>query len=114
MPLSPHRDVTDDQMEACRRLGYPPPPIGSEQHKPGVFDFRHPGENPRPDAPASFRWRFDGGHLTNFVVYGWRPRAPDVNGGRRKKKPVPTLEYGILPSDRRYEETMKLIEDREV
>lgn len=116
MPLAPHREVTDEQLEACRRAERPAPPLGSEHwSRDGydVFDFRHPGEEPAPTAPTSFRWRFIGSGLVGFFAYGWQDCAPSTQKGRRTKKPVkPVRRYAIFMDDRRDIEARKLLEDR--
>lgn len=114
MPLAPHRELTDDQLEACRAAEWPAPPLGSELWRRDgfdVFDFRHPGEQVGPDAPVSFRWRFKDRALVGFFAYGWQEVAARPKRKGRRGKPGPSMDYAIFDNDRRDIEARKLMED---
>jgi len=113
MPLAPHRDLTDGQLETCRRLDRPAPPLGSDRWSESgfdVFDYRHPGGRPPPGAPTSFRWRFQGDSLVGFFVYGWHDRTVP---GKKKRQPKVVLVYGVLSDEPREVEARTLMEDRD-
>lgn len=111
MPLAPHRELTDDQLEACRQWGVPAPPVNCKVSARCIFDFRDPGPNPRLSAPISFRWRFGPqGQLLAFVAYG-RRKSPAPVG---KKRARPREFYGPLPAEERDHHAKALLEDADV